>query len=107
MHFEFEVVYDQLVSQHCFFLGMDCTSIMLKLPEANLYRVLTPHPHPFFESPILSFFFRGPFFVLTCSGEEGLGSQLATYWLFQSPDPVVCLECITLLCTVTTCQVSG
>ena len=47
------------------------------------------------------------FFVLCCSREEGLGSQLATYWLFQSPDPMVCLECITLLCTVTTCQVSG
>lgn len=53
------------------------------------------------------FFSWEVFFVLCCSREGGLGSQLATYWLFQSPDPTVCLECIAPLCTVTTCQGSG
>lgn len=28
-------------------------------------------------------------------GWRGVGSQLATYWLFQSLDPSVCSECIT------------
>lgn len=55
----------------------------------------------------LEIFPERAFFVLCCAREEGLGSQLATYWLFQSPDPVVWLECVALLCTVTTCQVSG
>lgn len=51
-------------------------------------------------------FFRD-LFVICCRREEGLGSQLATYWLFQSPDPMVCLECIPLLCRVKIYQVSG
>lgn len=63
----------------------------------------SPPPPPHF----LRVFFppERAFFVLCCSWEEGLGSQLATYWLFQCLDPVVCLECITSLCKVTTCQV--
>ena len=82
--------------------------MILKLPEANLFGVFSSSlPLCLWFNPFRDFSWEGLFFVLSCSGEEGLASQLATYWLFQSPDPTVCLECITLLCRVTTCQVSG
>lgn len=75
-------------------------------PICTGYSPLTPR-----TSPPSCFFLRGLFLfcVVAASavgwGGGALGSQLATYWLFQSLDPSVCAECITPLCTVTTCQV--
>lgn len=104
--------FSSLVEQRCFSLGNSRTwTIQSYLRPICMGYPPPPPPHPNLPLSLwithLEIFPERAFFVLCCGREEGVGGQLATYWLFQSPDPVVWLECITLLCTLATCQVSG